>query len=73
MRLIRDKSHGAYAVHVTCLACGHRLRLADAWVDIEGPLFCAYYCVAGHGGRTFPRLSACAGCKPATPGGPPCS
>ena len=43
MNLIQDKNPGAYAVNVPCLICCKMLRLADAWIDTEGPAFQAYY------------------------------
>jgi len=43
MNLTQDKSLAAYAVRVPCLACGAMLKLADAFIDKDGPAFRAYY------------------------------
>lgn len=43
MRIVHDKSIGAHNVDVFCLACGKRMRLCDASIDLDGPAFAAYY------------------------------
>lgn len=43
MRLITDRSPGAYAVRVPCLKCGNMVLLAHAFIDVDGPAFAAYY------------------------------
>lgn len=45
MRLVTDHTPGAYAVSVSCIQCGRRVLLADTFLDLDGPLFRAYYCV----------------------------
>lgn len=43
MNIVRDTSRNAEVVSVPCLVCGRMLRLADAWIDTDGPAFRAYY------------------------------
>lgn len=43
MKLTRDLSAGARAVHVQCLTCYRMVRLSDAILDRDGPAFRAYY------------------------------
>lgn len=43
MNFARDTSRNAEVVSVPCLVCGRMLRLADAWIDTDGPAFRAYY------------------------------
>ena len=44
MRLIKDHSPGAYAVHVRCCGCHTLFLLADVVADLDGTPFFAYYC-----------------------------
>ena len=45
-RYHQDKNPGAYAVNIVCMACGARVRLADAYSDLDGTAVVDYYCHA---------------------------
>ena len=60
-RLVKDTNPGAYAVYVSCAACGHRIKLADALIDRDGPAYQAYYCDVHFIAHGQPY---CQGCKP---------
>ncbi len=38
---------------VTCLSCGHTLKLENAWADLDGEAFKAYYHPACRDPRAF--------------------
>ena len=40
---VRDDNPGARNVYIACYRCGKRLLLSNAYIDIEGPAFQAYY------------------------------
>ncbi len=42
MKLIKCQP-SAPDVIVTCYACGAKLKHSDAWADLDGPAFKAYY------------------------------
>lgn len=51
MRLVKDLTSGARAIHVVCIGeavheSSRMFRLADGYVDTQGPAFRAYYCKA---------------------------
>lgn len=43
MNIIQDKNPGAYAIRVQCLTCFAMGKLADMYIDTDGPAFKAYY------------------------------